>query len=298
MAKREKTEDQFRAEGASTELVGLTNITATPNQQELANPRQAQPSREFSFLDVFSKDVRKQTALAAFMMAMQQLSSINGILYVSENLEFLLLIFHPDISQYAPLLFEQDGLASAEASSLAFGVSAIVIFAVSIPALFLSDKVGSPLQHHLRRSRPHSHHARIPLHPYIQTRHHPSPISISHTSSPPPTHLPLHPSIPNPTNPSSHSGFLIGTLHAPSLVHPTRGPTTLGRRHEHLPFRHHLLRLVGGRHQAVRGGDPAAAHGRNWVAGFAPVLRDRSAFDAYILFGACAALGKWRRGGP
>ena len=42
--------------------------------------------------------------------------------------------------KYAPLLFQQAGLASAKASFLASGVSAIVIFSVTIPALFLADK--------------------------------------------------------------------------------------------------------------------------------------------------------------
>jgi hypothetical protein len=42
-------------------------------------------------------------------------------------------------SQYAPILFQQAGLSSAEATFLASGVSAIVIFAVSIPGLIYAD---------------------------------------------------------------------------------------------------------------------------------------------------------------
>lgn len=37
-------------------------------------------------LDIFSRDVRSRTALAVFMMAMQQLSGIDGVLYVSEHI--------------------------------------------------------------------------------------------------------------------------------------------------------------------------------------------------------------------
>jgi MFS family permease len=73
---------------------------------------------------VFGKDARKQTALACFMMAMQQLSGIDGVLY------------------YAPLLFQQAGLASEEASFLASGVSALVMLAVTIPASIYCDHWG------------------------------------------------------------------------------------------------------------------------------------------------------------
>ncbi|GAQ33773.1 DNA-directed RNA polymerase III subunit RET1 [Aspergillus niger] len=43
---------------------------------------------------------------------------------------------------HAPLLFEQAGLASSDASFFASGVSAIVIFAVTIPALIWADRWG------------------------------------------------------------------------------------------------------------------------------------------------------------
>ncbi|MCJ1477007.1 hypothetical protein MMC13_005678 [Lambiella insularis] len=82
------------------------------------------PLPKLSFFDVFSQEVRTRTILAMFLMGMQQLSGIDGVLY------------------YAPLLFQQAGLASSQAAFLASGVSAIVIFAVTIPALFLSDKWG------------------------------------------------------------------------------------------------------------------------------------------------------------
>ena len=36
-----------------------------------------------SFRDLFSRDVRGRTALAVFMMGMQQMSGIDGVLYVS-----------------------------------------------------------------------------------------------------------------------------------------------------------------------------------------------------------------------
>ncbi|KAJ5651382.1 general substrate transporter [Penicillium longicatenatum] len=75
-------------------------------------------------LEVFSKEVRGRTALGVFLMGMQQLSGIDGVLY------------------YAPELFQKAGLASSEASFLASGISAIVIFAVTIPGLLYADAWG------------------------------------------------------------------------------------------------------------------------------------------------------------
>jgi MFS family permease len=57
-------------------------------------------------------------------MAMQQFSGIDGVLY------------------YAPLLFQQAGLESGQASFLASGVSSLVIFAVTIPASIYADNMG------------------------------------------------------------------------------------------------------------------------------------------------------------
>ncbi|QKX54586.1 uncharacterized protein TRUGW13939_01673 [Talaromyces rugulosus] len=85
---------------------------------------QGETDTKTNFWALFSKDVRGRTALAVFMMGMQQLSGIDGVLY------------------YAPLLFQQAGLTSSNASFLASGVSAIVIFAVTIPAAIFADKWG------------------------------------------------------------------------------------------------------------------------------------------------------------
>ncbi|KAJ9322275.1 hypothetical protein DTO027B5_6256 [Paecilomyces variotii] len=75
-------------------------------------------------MDIFAKDVRGQTALAVFLMGMQQFGGIDGVLY------------------YAPQLFQKAGLASSEASFLASGVSALLIFAVTIPGLMYADSWG------------------------------------------------------------------------------------------------------------------------------------------------------------
>lgn len=73
---------------------------------------------------VFAPDARPRLFFAVFLMSMQQLSGIDGVLY------------------YAPLLFRQAGLSSQSAAFLASGVSALVIFAVTIPATLLADRWG------------------------------------------------------------------------------------------------------------------------------------------------------------
>ncbi|ORY68271.1 general substrate transporter [Pseudomassariella vexata] len=74
--------------------------------------------------DLWAPDVRKQTFLAIFFMGSLQLCGIDAVLY------------------YAPLLFQQAGLQSSQASFLASGVSAIVIVLASIPASLYADKWG------------------------------------------------------------------------------------------------------------------------------------------------------------
>lgn len=79
-AEREKAEDQ-QSRDAVTELCSLAESTG---RQDLASARFTQnPVTKPSFLDVFSRDVRTRTGLAVFMMGMQQLSGIDGVLYVS-----------------------------------------------------------------------------------------------------------------------------------------------------------------------------------------------------------------------
>ncbi|EZG05852.1 hypothetical protein H106_04354 [Trichophyton rubrum CBS 735.88] len=80
-----------------------------------------EPKIRSKTLDVFSAEARPGFLLAIFLMGMQQLSGIDGVLY------------------YAPLLFQQAGLTSAGDTFLASGVSAIVICAVTIPATIWAD---------------------------------------------------------------------------------------------------------------------------------------------------------------
>ncbi|KAJ5641789.1 hypothetical protein N7490_005789 [Penicillium lividum] len=96
-------------------------------EHEKVDVQQDAPSKQSSMekmLDIFSKDVRSRTILAVFMMAAQQLGGIDGVLY------------------YAPLLFQQAGLTSSDASFFASGISALVIFVATIPGLLCADKWG------------------------------------------------------------------------------------------------------------------------------------------------------------
>ncbi|KAL3263752.1 hypothetical protein ABHI18_001482 [Aspergillus niger] len=118
-AEREKVEIE-QTQSVNTEAVASASSDIHASSVSQRQDR----SMKHKFFDLFAKDVRTRTALAVFLMGMQQLSGIDGVLY------------------YAPLLFEQAGLASSDASFFASGVSAIVIFAVTIPALIWADRWG------------------------------------------------------------------------------------------------------------------------------------------------------------
>lgn len=62
--------------------------------------------------------------LVHVIVAMQQFSGIDGVLY------------------YAPILLQQAGISSTQASFLASGVSALVIMAATLPAMLMADRWG------------------------------------------------------------------------------------------------------------------------------------------------------------
>ncbi|KAI5207499.1 general substrate transporter [Aureobasidium subglaciale] len=120
--------------------LGLADVEREKNEQQNQNLNIQEPEslaltpirsrqsvhdpQHTSWLAVFAKDARKRTFLGCFVMGMQQLSGIDGVLY------------------YAPLLFQQAGLNSATSSFLASGVSALLMFLVTIPSFMLADKWG------------------------------------------------------------------------------------------------------------------------------------------------------------
>lgn len=93
-----------------------------------------------ALLKVFAKDARRPTALGVFMMSMMQLSGIDGVLYVSHHIVLGRPTTPSNMLQYAPLLFQQAGLVSESSSFLASGLTGVVIFATTIPAVLLADR--------------------------------------------------------------------------------------------------------------------------------------------------------------
>ncbi|KAI5119490.1 hypothetical protein M0805_009514 [Coniferiporia weirii] len=73
---------------------------------------------------LWRKDLRKRTILGCFLMGMQQLSGIDGVLY------------------YAPILFTQAGLSSTKAAFFASGVSGLLNVACTIITQPFQDKWG------------------------------------------------------------------------------------------------------------------------------------------------------------
>ncbi|KAK3318128.1 general substrate transporter [Apodospora peruviana] len=122
-ADREKIMDQQ----VNTESVVVSETDTPMTNIGGAGQRPIAPSKtkKDNLLEVFATpDARSRLFLAVFLMGMQQLSGIDGVLY------------------YAPLLFQQAGLDSNKATFLASGVSAIVIFAITIPATIYADQWG------------------------------------------------------------------------------------------------------------------------------------------------------------
>ena len=107
-AEREKVENRRGNEIAVLEAHGpMGSLNQPAIDSGLPIGREA---KKHSFFDVFSADVRARTGLAAFMMAMQQLNGIDGVLYVSLRL-YTKSCTQKSLTfrQYAPLLFEQAG---------------------------------------------------------------------------------------------------------------------------------------------------------------------------------------------
>ncbi|EPQ52847.1 general substrate transporter [Gloeophyllum trabeum ATCC 11539] len=80
--------------------------------------------RQAGFNEMFSRQFRRRTFLGIFLMAFQQLTGIDAVLY------------------FAPILFTQAGFSSERASFLASGISGIINVVFTIPAQIWVDKWG------------------------------------------------------------------------------------------------------------------------------------------------------------
>ena len=75
-AEREKAEIELAA--TAVEAHNPVDSTDSTRRQGII-----EAPKKYSFFDVFARDVRSRTLLAAFLFGMQQLSGIDGVLYVS-----------------------------------------------------------------------------------------------------------------------------------------------------------------------------------------------------------------------
>ena len=82
-AEREKAENVLAATGVEAHNL-VDSIDAT-RRQSVASHMHTNPdfTNKHSFMDVFARDVGSRTGLAVFLLGMQQLSGIDGVLYVS-----------------------------------------------------------------------------------------------------------------------------------------------------------------------------------------------------------------------
>ena len=101
-------------------------LSADPALAQAANRSFGRGVRDMvaEFRRAFAAPYRGRTLLGCAIMAGQQFSGIDGVLY------------------YAPILLGQAGLSSDQAAFLASGVSGLVILATTIPAALLADRWG------------------------------------------------------------------------------------------------------------------------------------------------------------
>lgn len=87
-AEREKVE-------LESEAVEVTVPMEKPETRERVMEKTDTPKEGVvgKLFDIFSQDVRSRTALVVFMMGMQQLSGIDGVLYVCSNSLFVFPVF-------------------------------------------------------------------------------------------------------------------------------------------------------------------------------------------------------------
>ncbi|CAG7952560.1 unnamed protein product [Penicillium salamii] len=230
-AEREKVEIELEsAESQQVQDQGTNDATAT-EVQTATKPRH-------TLLDLFSRDVRSRTGLAVFMMGMQQLSGIDGVLY------------------YAPLLFQQAGLASSQASFLASGVSALVIFGATIPALIWADQWG-------RRQSTIYGGIALSITMFL--------IGALYASG------------------SVHGSFgagrwvVIVTIYIFAVIYSSTWGVGI------------KIYAAEIQPQRTRASATSLAHGSNWAANFlvaltTPILLSKSSYGAYFLFGGCSIL--------
>ena len=77
---REKAEIEIQA--TVIEVDSSDDSAGSSRRQDAPSTRTPNLTTKQSFFDVFARDVRMRTGLAVFLLGMQQLSGIDGVLYV------------------------------------------------------------------------------------------------------------------------------------------------------------------------------------------------------------------------
>ncbi len=83
-ADREKMEVELQAAVAPH----TATSASAPQPTDTSTASRIVPAAKQGFLDMFAPDVRSRTSLAVFLLGMQQLSRIDGVLYVRPSPSF------------------------------------------------------------------------------------------------------------------------------------------------------------------------------------------------------------------
>ena len=105
--------------------LGVSSADAEKTEESASRDEAQKLSWWLEAQQLWKKGIRGRTALGIFLMGMQQLSGIDGVLY------------------YAPVLFTQAGLSSTRAAFLASGVSGLLNVACTIVTQPFQDKCPS-----------------------------------------------------------------------------------------------------------------------------------------------------------
>lgn len=83
VSQREREKEELEIQAKDVRARTPATFPESPRQEHTSQLQTPSPKKNHGFLDAFARDVRARTALAIFLLGMQQLSGIDGVLYVS-----------------------------------------------------------------------------------------------------------------------------------------------------------------------------------------------------------------------
>ena len=126
---------------AEEDILRVNNPVSAPEQQ-LQDLREETKKNPNMLKAMFEPKVRARTLLSFFLLFMQGMCGIDGVLYVSIRRISGILFHHANVTQYSPILFQQAGLSETTAGFVASGVSGALMTIVSVPAIVVPDRFG------------------------------------------------------------------------------------------------------------------------------------------------------------